>query len=169
MDYFYIVVTVLAVSVDCFFAGFSVKDKSLFFPCLAGIVTFFICLASMCLGKLLASVLPNIKYIGCALLALVGAFNILKKDDGEITVKSANSNWLSFALAVGVATDGALAAFSFAFLGYVSVWIVLGMSAAHFVFSGLGVLFSKKIAKMQEFNIISGIMLIFLAVLKLLN
>lgn len=169
MDYFYIVVTVLAVSVDCFFVGFSVKDKSLFFPCLAGIVTFFICLASMYLGKLLASVLPNIKYIGCILLALVGAFNILRKDESDIKVKNVNSNWLSFALAVGVATDGALASFSFAFLGYVSVWIVLGLCITHFVCSGLGVIFSKKFSRFKGFNIFSGIMLIFLAVLKLVS
>jgi len=169
MDIFYIAVTIFAVSIDCFFAGFSVKDKSLLFPCLACAVTFVMCLAAMYLGELLSGFLPNLKYIGCALLALVGVFNLLRKDEENVLDRNIESPWPTFALAVSVATDGTLAAFSFAFLGYVSVWIVLGLSLSHFFCSGLGVLFSKKIASSKGFNYFSGALLIVLAIFKIFS
>lgn len=154
--------TILAVSIDSFFAGFSAKNKTVLFPLLVGAITLAMCFITMYLGKWMSTFLPNLKYIGCAILALIGIFNILKKSGGERETK-----WLGVALAAGVATDAALAAFSFALLGYTGVWIVAGIALAHFLCSWLGVMISKKIASARYFNIISGIVLIALAAVKI--
>lgn len=166
---FQTILTVCAVSADSLFAGFSValgKKTNLIFPLTVAFVTFVLCAVAVLLGNLLKSAV-NVNVVSAVLLALLGLVNLLKKD-GETHAQ----NFGEYALVgVAVGTDAATSCVSLALTTNYGFWLPLTMGVTHFLTVFVGTKLAKVCKKLspKACNVIAGVVLLILAVLKLMQ
>lgn len=170
MDFLFVTITAITVSVDSFVAGFSLslnKKRNLQLPMTVAAVTYLLCVVACIVGQILRPFLENyVKYFGAAILFALGAMSVVRQ---EGICLSDISFGQCVAIGVSVGFDGAAACLSLAVQGLGNVLTLpLLFAATHFtaVFSGQSLAGTKR---PQNTNYLSGGMFFVLCVVKLLD
>lgn len=170
---YFLLITALTVSIDSFVCGFSLSlcnGKKL--PIVIGItLTVF----AMCLAVNYATVFFADKItektacLGGIILIAVGIYNLLKKNDSNVS----NENSLKLSLLTGFAVglDGALANLSLSLMGLNAFYVPLTIALMHAVMISLGILLSQTtlIKKFAKIEFLPPVILIILGAYKLLG
>lgn len=160
-----LVTTSLTVSVDAFFAGFSVsignKNNNTLLTAVT-IVTYLFCLAACLIGKALSNLLDQTAtYFGAAILIVLGICNLSKSQQNSPSATQC------IATGVSVALDGAAAALSLALQNVGNaIFTPVLFSATHLFAVFLG----EKTARTMhctKANVLSSITLFALAAIRL--
>ncbi len=170
MNILYIMATAFTVSIDSFIAGFSLslnKRKKISLPVIVAIVTYALCLVASLAGTLLKDFLQNyVKIIGVGILILLGISALLRKESQTLKDISLSE---CFAIGFGVGTDGAAAALSLVIQGVGDiVFTPILFAVTHFVTVYAGQSLAQT-SKLPKANIISCVMFLVLATLKLVE
>ena len=118
MDFLFVTITAITVSVDSFVAGFSLslnKKRNLQLPMTVAAVTYLLCVVACIVGQILRPFLENyVKYFGAAILFALGAMSVVRQ---EGICLSDISFGQCVAIGVSVGFDGAAACLSLAVQG----------------------------------------------------
>ncbi len=166
---FQTVLTICAVSADSLFAGFGValgRNQKILFPSVVAVVTFCLCCIACAIGSLLKNV-QNVEIIGAVILAVMGLSNIVKKPDGKTSAQTFGE-YVGVGIAVG--TDAATACVPLMLSTSLGVWLPPIMAMTHFVTVYVGTKLANicKNFNQRVTNVISGAVLLCLAVLKII-
>ena len=165
-----IAVTAVIVSLDSFFAGFSLslnKKANLLLPSAVALITLILCLATTLIGELLQGYLGKVvDYFGAALLALLALVSLIKEDEGEQANLSSVTLRESLTIGVAVGMDAAVANLSLALLG-VGMITPIVFAVTHFFTVLLGQVLARKV-KLAHTNIFSAVILLVLAISKMI-
>ncbi len=147
-------------------------------------ISFFITSASVCFGDYLTHFFPEscANWIGVILLMLIGIMVIIKAIKESASPKQDyydydHSNWIdpkeAVILGIALSIDSFGIGLSSSFMGINSFFFPLMVGIFQFLFLSLGNFLGKKIHKMSQvpdmiWSILSGILLIFIAFLRLL-
>ena len=168
MNVLYVLATAVTVSIDSFFAGFSLslnKRNNLTLPLTVALVTYVLCLAASFAGVLLRDFLQNyVKYAGALIMLVLGVANLVKKENEALR----DVSFLQcFAIGVSVGFDGATATLSLVIqnIGDVVFTPVL-VATTHFftVWAGQHL---AQYTKLQKANVFAAVMFFVLASIKL--
>lgn len=171
---YFIIITILSVSIDSFACGFSlayVKGKKSYVIIIVALTVFVMCLLANYLGIFFKDYISEkVANTGGLILIAVGIFNLVKKDGQS---KMADEKIVSQSLFTGFAVglDGSFANLSLAIMGFDSFLVPLSIAFAHALMIALGIALAKtKIAqKFGEISCLPPIILILLGSYKLLG
>ncbi len=170
MNFLFLLTTATSVSLDSFFAGFSLSSKiNKKLIVLLGLtsVVFLLCLITNTIGIYLQNnISEKSANVGGIILVAIGLYNIFSKQDIS---SSKNAFKLSLILGFGVGLDGAFANLSLSIMGYNSFYVPIIIAIMHLVFIGLGILLSssKIMHKLNKIKIFAPLILISLGLYKI--
>ncbi len=164
-----VAITAIVVSLDSFMAGFSLslnKRQTPTLPSAVALVTLLLCIATSCLGSLLSRLSEMfVNYLGAALLTLLAAAALFRKDSAQSDNLKSVGIGESLTIGVAVGMDAAIANFSFAGEG-VELITPIVFAVTHYFTVALGQIIAKKV-NLSRTNLFSAAILLTLAVTKL--
>ncbi len=168
MRVFTVAVTAIVVSLDSFMAGFSLslnKRADCTLPSAVALITLLLCLLTSFAGMALQYIDEQfVDYFGGALLFLLAAFALFKKEEVRNNLASVSVGE-SLVIGVAVGMDAAIANLSF--VGEGLEWVTpIVFAVTHYLTVTLGQVLAKKV-RLAHTNIVSAVLLATLAITKL--
>lgn len=150
MNFTFLISTAFAVSIDSFFAGFSLnlrgsgKKQTLI---ITTAVIFVMCLFGNLLGKVLSGAASEkFTVIGGVILSAVGLFEIFFSDKDDKKLKpSVCTLSESCLIGLGVGIDGCIADISLAVMGYSQIYVPVLIAFMHLILIDLGMALNGRI------------------------
>lgn len=165
-----VAITAVIVSLDSFVAGFSLsinKKSTTLLPAAVALITLLLCLITSCIGLLLKQYVEQyVNYIGAALLLLLAACSLFKKDEERQQSLKEVTLFESVTIGFAVGMDAAVANLSLSLSGVGLVAPVV-FAVMHYFTVYCGQILARKIT-VNHTNVITAVILAVLAVTKLL-
>lgn len=171
MNYLYVLITAITVSIDSFICGLSlsIKNNSKM-KIIFGIssVVFILCITAGLFGQFLSGILSEkCELVGGTLLILIAVYEFFSQNEKNAK-KEKNLLKTSLAIGFAIGLDGACACLSLTVMYHKPIFLACVFTAFHLLFISISFFFAKKNLKVfAKCDFIPPLILLFLGVYKI--